>query len=141
MNSEDIRWIQRCRHFMQAFGQLDRAVELARQRALSELEQQGLIQSFEYTHELAWNTLKDFLEHKGVQPLYGSRDTTREAFKRGLINDGDVWMEMIKSRNLTSHTYNPEIAEEIALAIRIRYHAAFNRLADKLLPMAKEIDE
>jgi nucleotidyltransferase substrate binding protein (TIGR01987 family) len=85
--------------------------------------------------------LKDFLENKGVQPLYGSRDTTREAFKRGLIDDGDVWMEMIKSRNLTSHTYNLEIAQEIALAIRIRYHVAFNRLADKLLPMTKEVEE
>jgi len=73
MNSQDIRWVQRYKHFAQECGQLHCAVELARQRPLSELEEQGLIQSFEYTHELAWNTLKDFLENKGVQPLYGSK--------------------------------------------------------------------
>jgi len=141
MNSQDIRWIQRYRHFIQAYDQLDRAVELAQKRSLSELEVQGLIQSFEYTHELAWNTLKDFLENKGVQPLYGSKDTTREAFKRGLIEDGTAWMEMIKSRNLKSHTYNREIAEEIALAIRRRYHAAFRKLLETLEPLGRETPE
>ncbi|NTV68174.1 MAG: nucleotidyltransferase [Chlorobaculum sp.] len=138
MTTQDIRWIQRYSHFIQAFGQLDRAVELARQRALSELEEQGLIQAFEYTHELAWNTLKDFLEDKGVQPLYGSKDTTREAYKRGLIEDGDSWMEMIKSRNLTSHTYNQDIAKEIVAAIRERYHFAFQRLLEKLEQLGKQ---
>jgi len=141
MNSQDIRWVQRYKHFAQACGQLNRAVELARQRPLSELEEQGLIQSFEYTHELAWNTLKDFLENKGVQPLYGSKDTTREAFKRELIEEGDVWMQMIKSRNLTSHTYNREIAEEIALAIRQHYHAAFRKLLETLEPFSRETPE
>lgn len=125
MGSADIRWIQRYNHFSQALSQLNQAIELASQRPLSELEEQGLIQSFEYTHELAWNTLKDFLEHMGVKPLYGSKDTTREAFKRGLIEDGDVWMAMITSRNLTSHTYNREIAKSIALDIQNRYHRAF----------------
>ncbi|NTU68748.1 MAG: nucleotidyltransferase [Chlorobiaceae bacterium] len=138
MCSQDIRWIQRKKHFELAYSQLDRAVFLAQQRSLSELEQQGLIQSFEYTHELAWNTLKDFLEHQGIQPLYGSKDTTREAFKRGLIADGEVWMEMIKSRNLTSHTYNQEIAGEIARAITGSYHHAFRKLIDALEPLTRE---
>ena len=141
MSSQDIRWIQRQRHLALAFSQLDRAVKLAGQRPLSELEQQGLIQSFEYTHELAWNTLKDFLEHKGGQPLYGSKDTTREAFRRGLIEDGEVWMEMIKSRNLTSHTYNQEIAEEIAQAIIRHYHTAFGLLLTTLEPLTREEPE
>jgi nucleotidyltransferase substrate binding protein (TIGR01987 family) len=141
MSNQDIRWIQRYRHYVQAFGQLDRAVELARQRPLSELEQQGLIQSFEYTHELAWNTMKDFLENKGVQPLYGSKDTTREAFKLGLIEDGEIWMQMIRSRNLTSHTYNQVIAEEITQAIRNHYHAAYRKLLDTLEPLTSERPE
>jgi nucleotidyltransferase substrate binding protein (TIGR01987 family) len=138
MCSQDIRWIQRKKHFELAFSQLDRAVLLAQQRSLSELEQQGLIQSFEYTHELAWNTLKDFLEHKGVQPLYGSIDTSREAFKLGLIADGEVWMKMINSRNLTSHTYNPEIAKEMARAITGRYQDAFRKLLEALEPLTSE---
>src|SRR5438552_3941022 len=99
----DVRWRQRLRSFSKAFGQLSQAAELAKQRELSELEQQGLIQAFEFTHELAWNTLKDFLESRGAVNLYGSKDTTRESFAKGLIEDGDAWMEMIQSRNRTSH--------------------------------------
>ena len=84
MNSQGPRWIQRATSFGKAFSRLKAAVELAAQRELSELEQQGVIHVFEYTHELAWKNLKDFLEFQGVQNLYGSRDTTREAFNRGL---------------------------------------------------------
>jgi nucleotidyltransferase substrate binding protein (TIGR01987 family) len=99
MTAKDIRWIQRYNNFNKAFGQLSDAVKLAEQRQLSKLEEQGLIQAFEYTHELAWNTLKDFLENRGMQNMYGSRDATREAFKAGLIENGETWMEMIDSRN------------------------------------------
>lgn len=124
----DTRWQQRFAHFLQALSRLAHAVELAQQRPLSELEQQGLIQSFEYTHELAWNVLKDFLSAQGVAPLYGSKDTTREAFKRGLILDGSTWMDMITSRNLTSHTYDEDVALEIAAKIISHYFPAFQQL-------------
>ena len=104
MTTQDIRWIQRFSHFTKALSQLREAVALAQERPLSKLEEQGLIQAFEFTHELAWNTLKDFLGGRGVQNLYGSKDATREAFKTGLIENGEAWMDMIQSRNLTSHT-------------------------------------
>jgi len=138
MRSQDIRWIQRYRHFAQAFEQLRKAVELAAQRSLTELEEQGMIQAFEYTHELAWNTLKDFLESKGLGNLYGSQDTTREAFKRGLIEDGEIWMDMIKSRNLSSHTYNIEVAKTIAHAILQDYYTEFERLLGNLKTLESE---
>ncbi len=125
MNTPDIRWIQRLDHFAKAFSQLKEAVELSQQRRLSRLEEQGLIQAFEYTHELAWNTLKDFLENRGVRNLYGSKDATREAFRSGLIENGDAWMEMIKSRNLTTHTYDETTASKIAAAILDSYYAEF----------------
>ena len=80
----DIRWRQRFQSFRKALTQLKAAADLAKQRKLSELEQQGLIQAFEFTHELAWNTLKDFLESRGAANLYGSKDATREAFARGI---------------------------------------------------------
>ncbi len=105
---------------------------LAQERPLSKLEEQGLIQAFEFTHELAWNTLKDFLEERGVQNLYGSRDATREAFKSGLIENGQVWMNMIQSRNLTSHTYEESTAAEIASSIRKIYFIEFETLRTKL---------
>ena len=121
----DVRWRQRLQSFRKAFSRLSDAAKLAGERNLSPLEQQGLIQAFEFTHELAWNVLKDYLEAQGVQGVVGSKGATREAFKNGLIVDGEVWMEMIKSRNQTSHTYNEETADEITEAILARYRAAF----------------
>ena len=112
---------------------------LAQERPLSKLEEQGLIQAFEFTHELAWNTLKDFLEKRSVQNLYGSRDTTREAFKTGLIQNGQAWMDMIRSRNLTSHTYDEDTAAEIVSAIRTAYFAEFEALQIKLEELKKEL--
>ncbi len=128
MDTPDIRWIQRFDHFVKAFSQLKEAVELAQQRRLSKLEEQGLIQAFEYTHELAWNTLKDFLENRGARDLYGSKDVTREAFRSGLIGNGETWMDMIKSRNLTTHTYDEITASKIASAILDTYYFEFDEL-------------
>ncbi len=122
MSQQDIRWQQRFNNYSKALTQLRQAVQLAAQRPLSKLEDQGMIQAFEFTHELAWNTLKDFLENRGVQNLYGSKDTTREAFKTGLIENGQVWMDMIQSRNLTSHTYNETTAAQIILRSVIKWH-------------------
>lgn len=104
---------------------LRQAVELAEQRDLTELEKQGLIQGFEFTHELSWNVLKDYLEEQGVIGIIGSKNATREAFRNGLISEGQSWMDMIKARNLTSHTYNTDIAEEIANNILTRFYPAF----------------
>lgn len=132
MSKQDIRWVQRYKHFGQAFEQLKKAVRLAKQRKLTELEEQGMIQAFEYTHELAWNTLKDFLENQGLSNLYGSIDSTREAFKRGLIENGEVWMDMVKNRNLSSHTYNSDIAQKIGEAILEHYYTEFKQLLERL---------
>lgn len=138
MSSQDIRWIQRFNHYTKALSQLRGAVMLARERPLTRLEEQGLIQAFEFTHELAWNTLKDFLQSRGVQNLYGSKDTTRAAFKTGLIQNGEVWMEMIQSRNLTSHTYDETIAAQIASAVRNTYFTEFETLRIKLDELKQE---
>ena len=136
--SEDIRWKQRFDNYLKAFQTLRRAVELAAQRDLSELEQQGLVQGFEFTHELAWKVLKDYLEEQGVAGIIGSKNATREAFKNGLIEDGEAWMEMIKARNLSSHTYNPETAEELVEGILARFYPAFEQLARKFSSLAEQ---
>jgi len=131
MTPQDTRWQQRFDNFQRALKQLAQAVELLQQRPLTELEQQGLIQAFEFTHELAWNVLKDYLEMEGIQGLVGSRSTVREAFKRGLIEDGDAWMDMIEKRNLSSHTYNLAIAQSVVSAVVARYVPAFQALAKR----------
>jgi len=132
MMKEDIRWIQRFSHYQKALAKLEAAVHLAQERPLSELEKQGLIQSFEYTHELAWNTMKDFLESRGTHNLFGSKDVTREAFKRQIIHNGDAWMQMIRDRNLTSHTYNEETANRIVSAIINTYFNEFMLLQARM---------
>jgi nucleotidyltransferase substrate binding protein (TIGR01987 family) len=129
--NQDIRWLQRFQNYQKALAQLTQAVDLSRQRELSKLEQQGLIQGFEYTHELAWNTLKDFLEARGAAAIFGSRDTTRAAFTAGLIDQGEVWMQMIQSRNQSTHTYNEEMMTQIVTAVIQTYMAEFTKLQSK----------
>jgi nucleotidyltransferase substrate binding protein (TIGR01987 family) len=125
MSKLDVRWIQRFDNFTKAVKQLTRFIEKG---DLNEMEAQGLIQSFEYTYELAWNTLKDFFEDQGESGVLGSKDAFRLAFKRGLIEDGETWMNMIKSRALTSHTYNEETAQEVILNIRTDFFREFVKL-------------
>jgi len=129
MANQDIRWIQRFNNFSKALQQLTQIVEKSE---LNEIEKQGLIKSFEYNYELAWNTIKDFYEHQAETNIQGSRDAFRLAFKRGLIEDGQTWMDMIKSRNQTAHTYNEETAQEIITEVENRYYQAFCDLAQKL---------
>lgn len=100
--------------------------------ALNEREQQGLIKAFEYCFELGWNTLRNLLRSQGNATLLGSRDTLREAFRLGLLSDGEGWMLMIQDRNLTSHAYNRATAEAIADNIRQRYRLCFQQLRLRL---------
>jgi len=139
MSVQDIRWVQRFNHFKKAYAQLKEAVDLSEQRKLSKLEEQGLIQAFEYTHELAWKVLRDFLEEHGAKQMYGSKDVTRESFKAGLIENGEVWMKMIESRNLTSHTYNEETATEIVNSVIHSYTAEFSEFYIVMHKLEEEI--
>jgi nucleotidyltransferase substrate binding protein (TIGR01987 family) len=128
-NKMDIRWIQRFTNYKKALSQLEKFIAKGK---LNELEEQGLIQAFEYTHELAWNVLRDYLREMGHINLYGSRDATREAFKLELIQDGETWMDMINDRNRTSHTYNQATADQIANNITQRFFPLFLDLRDTM---------
>lgn len=125
----DVRWKQRFSSYKKALAQLTKFIDKGE---LNELEEQGLIQAFEYTHELAWKLLKEFLSEQGTQDIYGSKDATRAAFSLGLIEDGEIWMNMIKDRNRTSHTYNKEIAQEIASNITENFFSLFIDLRTKM---------
>jgi len=125
----DIRWKQRFSNYQKALVQLTKFIDKG---DLNELEEQGLIQAFEYTHELAWNLLHDYLRDQGTQNINSSKDTVRAAFQVGLIEDGETWMDMIKDRNRTSHTYNEVTAEAIATNIKTRFFALFVELREKM---------
>ena len=135
MDHTDILWVQRFTNFQKALDQLSRFIKKGE---LNELEQQGLIQSFEYNYELAWNVIKDFYEFQGESNIQGSKDAIRLAFKRSLIQDGDTWMKMVKSRSLTSHTYNKSTAEEVALAIKNDYYPIFIQFQKTMIKLINE---
>ena len=130
--NRDIRWLQRFSNYSKALEQLREAVNLTQRRPLSKLEKQGVIQCFEYTHELAWKTLKDLLETHGVSDLFGSKDATREAFRLGILIEGETWMDMIQSRNQTSHLYDEKLVEKITNLILKKYFLEFDFLDKKL---------
>ncbi len=126
MENKDIRWKQRFNNFSKALSQLQKFIDKGED--LNELEEQGMIQAFEYNFELSWNLIKDYYEYQGVTDIQGSRDAFRLAFNRGLVIDGADWMEMIESRVKTSHTYNEDTADEIASAILNTYFSLFTSL-------------
>lgn len=143
MSEKDIRWEQRFSNFQKALKQLEQAVTFVRSQknlfqenvepsTLDNLLKQGMIQSFEYTHELAWKVIKDYAAFQGNPAVSGSRDAAREAFDMGLITNGHVWMEMIRSRNETSYTYNAVTADEIYQKIVDDYLLAFIELNQNL---------
>jgi nucleotidyltransferase substrate binding protein (TIGR01987 family) len=135
MGDFDIRWQQRFSNYCRALEQLETFFQPPE---LNAREQQGLIKAFEYTFELAWNTLRDLLLSKGNEQLLGSRDTLKESFRLGLIEDGESWMLMIQDRNLTSHTYNRSTADAIAAHIGQNYLACYRQLRARLEMLQQE---
>ena len=129
---EDIRWKQRFQNYQKALLTVQNAVELSRQRSLSDLEKQGLIQGFEFTFELAWNVMKDYLENEGITGIIGSKGAVRHAFNKGLISDGQVWMDMIEGRNLSSHSYSEETAEKLVGKIINIFYERLAVFAEKM---------
>lgn len=138
MGNQDIRWKQRFKNYEKAFRKLEEAVlriktdffedgeiDENKFKAGDDIIKEGLIQRFEYTHELAWNVMKDFLMESGAPEIYGSKDAIREAYNVGLIANGKMWMDMVSSRNRTSHTYNEEVANEIFSMVINEYYPAF----------------
>lgn len=133
MNNQDIRWLQRLANYQVALKRLQFAVDLSHQRPLSELEQQGLIQAFEFTHELAWKVMKDFLvDQDGGLRIAGSKDAVRLALSRGIISNGEAWMEMIDSRNLSSHTYDEATSNKVVLRVLGQYAGLFQEFATEM---------
>ncbi len=134
----DIRWKQRFENYKRALAQLKEAVQLFNERSLSLIEQQGLIQAFEYTHELAWKTLQDYFAYQGITDLKGSRDAFREGVRYDLLENGEVWMEMIQARNLTSHAFDQKMADQVVGEIVENYFKQFVLFEKKMSELESE---
>lgn len=133
MANADIRWIQRFNNYRKALARLNEAIELANERELSDLEQQGLIQGFEFTFDLAWKTLQDYLRHHNRPNDNGGPNVIiTQALADGIIKGDDDWKAMKKSRDLTSHSYDEETADDIAENIVDVYQALLIQLETRL---------
>lgn len=132
MENKDIRWKQRFQNFEHAVSNLAEAVQ---KENLSELEKAGVIKFYEFTFELAWKTVKDYLEEKDVEVKF-PRDTIKEGFLYEIIADGEIWLDMLQKRNLMSHTYSKETAE---LAYSLIVNKYFEELQDVYLKLKKEV--
>jgi len=132
MNNIDIRWQQRFSNYKKALAKLGEVAGNGSADGLSELEKEGMIQRFEYTFELAWKTLQDLLSWKGYQGIVGPNPVLQQALQDGYIVDEQTWRNMKKSRELTSHTYDDETADNIAQGIVKGYYHALLALKVKL---------
>ena len=129
MEDKDVRWIQRFSNYRKALFQLGKAVNIVSAVSNSSSDQndllaEGLIQRYEYTHELAWKVMKDYEEYQGITDIMGSRDAIRVALRAGILDD-DRWMDTISDRNLTSHNYDDETAKHIVNNIINVYYPLF----------------
>jgi nucleotidyltransferase substrate binding protein (TIGR01987 family) len=131
MVNKNIRWQQRFSNFRKALNKLSEAVRMDFS-GLSELEKEGLIQRFEYTYELAWKTLQDFLRHVGYSDIAGPNPVIEQAILDGYLSDAAGWKKMKESRELTSHTYDEDKANEIAQDTVKLFYDLFVQLESRL---------
>lgn len=131
--NKTIRWKQRFQNFEKAFFQLETAMTISRP---SDTERAGLIQFFEVTFELAWKTLKDYLEAQGLR-VESPRETLKQAFQTNLIQNGHAWMEALEDRNLTAHTYEESLARKVEDLIKKKYFSLLKELYQTLCSKQK----
>ena len=125
------RWIQRFDNYKKVLQHLEIFVSEKSNNSQTNTEEFAIIKAFELTFECAWNLMKDFLNSKGINDIIGSRDTIRSAFRNEIIEDGEIWFDMIKRRNNTAHVYDGEIATEISLIVANEYINEFRKLKEK----------
>ena len=139
-NKPDVRWLQRFSNYRKALRKLGQAVDIVSEKMdwgeeVDDLLQEGLIQRFEYTHELAWKVMKDYAEYQGYTDVKGSRDAFRKGLEMGIIDSG-AWMESIEDRNQTSHNYDDETANEIYEAVVEEYYPLFKKFEKEMLKLS-----
>ncbi len=129
MNEQDVRWKQRFQNLEKSLSFLELAMKIENPDII---QKAGLIQFFEISFELSWNVLKDYLEDQGFFELRSPRDTIKKAFQVGLITDGHLWIQALQNRNLTAHTYDEKMADQVADEIRFVYYPLIQEIYTKL---------
>lgn len=128
---KDIRWKQRFQNLDKAMEWLEEGVRRVKAQPDDAFLRTGLIQCFEFTFELSWKTLKDYLDEQGIE-VKSPKETLRQAIQIELIQNGDNWMKALNDRNLTTHIYEEDEVKEIAESIVSNYYPMINQLIDTL---------
>jgi nucleotidyltransferase substrate binding protein (TIGR01987 family) len=129
MDNTDVRWKQRFQNFSKALKHLSNALQINNPDIIHKA---GIIQFFEMSYELAWNTMKDYLQQQGFNDVKSPRGAIKRAFEIGLLVNGQEWMELLADRNLTAHTYDEEKATEVEKLIRNKYFGLLMSLHENL---------
>lgn len=135
-NESKPRWEQKLESYTKALTRLAQIVNESKKRNLNDFELDSVIQRFEFTHEVAWKLMKSYAEFQGEDLIAGSRDACRWAFENHLIEDGQVWMNMIRSRNETSHDYDDAIATETIAQVVNHYYPAMLAFQQRMIAIA-----
>lgn len=143
MNEDDIRWLQRFSNYRKALKKFEEAIEVIknnRDSLILDLLKEGLIRRFEFSHELAWKVMKDYLEYQGHTDIKGSRDAFRKSLTIRLINSTE-WINSIQTRNMTSHTYDEEITNETLITIISKYFPLMKEFEIRMKNIAEDDTE
>ncbi len=142
--SKDVRWIQRFNNYRNALRRLEEAKDIVSGAMSSPLNhdsvqllKEGLLQRFEFTQELVWKVMKDYLEYQGVESVMGSRDAFRQSLKLGLISD-ERWLNSITDRNITSHAYDESEAGVIYDNVCKVYLPLFLEFEQKMMAIVED---
>lgn len=130
MNDSDIRWRQRFSNFEKAFGKFSLALAAHSREPENELYQMALVQSFEFVFELGWKVVKDYLVYAGIPKVSLPRDVIKHGFQHNIIENGQMWIDMLEDRNLMSHTYSEENARNAVTKIRQEYVKGIQQVHD-----------
>jgi nucleotidyltransferase substrate binding protein (TIGR01987 family) len=129
---QELRWKQRFENLQKAKATLKLALDRLQETPDDKLMQLALIQSFEFTYELSWKTMKDYLKHEGVLEAVTPRQVIKQAFHYKIIPDGQTWIDMLENRNLLSHVYSEEFAQKAVAKIISQYANIINELCEFL---------
>ena len=124
----DSRWNEKLNDFGKALIRLNEAIDESKNNPVSSTLKDGVIQRFEFCYEICWKLIKYYLENEGIQEAKSPKSTFREAFKIGIIEDGEKWIDMLNDRNLISHVHDEEVAFDIYNKIRSTYYNDMNNM-------------